>query len=97
MDFNEHDCLCVNPFEGDFGDSRDKILPNKIVITTKESECFLCHKKILKGEKTRGLCAIFDGDLMSYRWCSECCHAMSISQKDNGEAWEKRYEIARDN
>lgn len=95
MDFNEHDCLSVNPFEGDFGDPSDRVLKDKIVTTRKDNECFLCNNKILKGERSRVLTCIFDGELESYRWCSECCHAMAVSIEDVGEAWEERCRIGR--
>lgn len=39
------------------------------------------------------LAAVFDGTLMSYRWCSECCAAMAASWTDDGRAWEDRVRL----
>ena len=46
-------------------------------------------------ERVRLLAAVFDGTLMNYRWCSECCAAMAASWTDNGEAWEARARLGR--
>jgi hypothetical protein len=32
------------------------------------------------------MAAVFDGELMSYRWCNACCAAMAKSLYDDGEA-----------
>ena len=44
----------------------------------------------------RLLAAVFDGSLMSYRWCSECCAAMAANWTDNGDAWTARARLGRE-
>ena len=46
--------------------------------------------------RPRLLAAVFDGTMMSYRWCSECCAAMAASWTDNGDAWEARARLGRE-
>lgn len=53
----------------------------------------MCRQEIVPGERARLLAAVFDGTLMSYRWCSECCAAMAASWTDDGRAWEARVRI----
>lgn len=91
--FDEKACLSVNPFEGDFGSPADTVLKDKIGVARKGGQCGMCRQEIVPGEKIRILSAIFDGDLMSYRWCSACCAAMAISREDEGEAWEARVRL----
>ena len=88
--FDESACLNANPFEGDFGEPGDRILQDKIVTTRKPAQCGCCHGTTEVGERTRSIKAVFDGQLMSYRFCSECCHAMACMWDDDGEAWESR-------
>ncbi len=89
------DCLSVNPFEGDFGAPGDKVLKDKIGIARKAGPCGMCGQEILPGQKVRILAAVFDGALMSYRWCGLCCLAMARSWEDDGEAWEQRASLRR--
>lgn len=91
----EIDCLKCNPFEGDFGSPGDKVLKDKIVTARKSGICGMCRQEIKPGSRARTLAAVFDGDLMSYRWCEKCCEAMAASWTDNGDAWEARVAIAR--
>jgi hypothetical protein len=91
--FDENECLEVNPFEGDFGTPSDRILKNKIVTARKGRVCGMCREVIKPGERIRTLTAIFDGQLMSYHWCSACCSAMATSWNDGGVAWESRVKI----
>lgn len=93
--FNEQMCLETNPFEGDFGSPSDKTLKDKIVTTRKSCHCGMCKQAIVAGERSRVLVAIFDGDLMHYRFCSACCKAMELSWTDDGLAWEKQVTIGR--
>ena len=91
--FDEAECLKVNPFEGDFGSPGDKVLKDKIGTARKGGTCGMCRQDIVPGERVRLLAAVFDGTLMSYRWCSECCAAMAESWTDDGRAWEARVRI----
>ncbi|AUZ70349.1 MULTISPECIES: hypothetical protein [Citrobacter freundii complex] len=70
-------------FEGDFGTPCDTELSNKIVTSRGEYKCHICAGEILKGENHRSTTWKFDGELMSYRCCNECCVAMVKSV--NGE------------
>jgi len=91
--FDEADCLKTNPFEGDFGSPGDKVLKDKICTARKGGTCGMCRQEIVPGERVRTLAAVFDGELMSYRWCSECCAAMAASWTDDGRAWESRVRL----
>ena len=94
--FDEAECLKVNPFEGDFGSPGDKVLKDKIGTARKGGTCGMCRQDIVPGERVRLLAAVFDGTLMSYRWCSECCAAMAESWTDDGRAWEARVRIGEE-
>lgn len=93
--FSEYDCLCCGPFEGDFGSPDDRILKDKIVTARKDGECHLCNQQIQPRTRIRTMTAVFDGELMSFRWCTACCAAMAKSLYDDGEAWEERAALAR--
>ncbi len=94
--FDEVECLKTNPFEGDFGSPGDKVLKDKIGTARKGGTCGMCRQEIVPGERVRLLAAVFDGTLMSYRWCSECCAAMAASWTDNGDAWTARARLGRE-
>lgn len=85
--------LTFNPFEGDFGDQRDRVLKNKMGVARKAGECDNCAQQIQPGERIRLMAALFDGELMSYRWCALCCAAMATCADDNGEAYEARFAL----
>ena len=72
-------------FEGDFGEPGDTELSNKIVTGRGEYKCFVCRSKILKGEIHRSATWKFDGEIMSYRCCNECCVAMVASVEGDYE------------
>lgn len=88
--FNESDCLKYYPFDGDFGAPGDRTLSDRIVTARREGECHDCAQTIHRGERTRRLCAIFDKEMRSYRWCEACCCAMAGSWTDSGAALEAR-------
>ena len=73
------DALDFDLFAGDFGDSDDVELSNKIVSGRGEYTCFICYGAIAKGEVHRSAVHKFDGDIMTYRVCNECCKAMVSS------------------
>lgn len=93
--FDENACLDTDPFDGDFGDPGDRVLQDKIVTTRKPKACGCCRQTTKVGERTRSIVAIFDGQLMRYRFCSECCYAMARlwDDDDDGELWEQRTRI----
>lgn len=94
-DFDEPDCLACDPFEGDFGEPGDRTLKDKIATARKPGPCHLCGLEIQKGERIRTRTDIFEGEIMSFRWCSKCCVAMAKSWTDNGYAYEKRAALSR--
>lgn len=73
------DSLDFDLFEGDFGTPGDTELSNKIVTSRGEYKCHICSGQILKGEIHRSTTWKFDGELMAYRCCNECCLAMVSS------------------
>lgn len=95
MEFNQEDCLACDPFEGDFGEPGDRTLKDKIIKVRKPGPCHLCDQEIKKKELARSRTDIFDGELMSFRWCSLCCEAMALSWTDNGDAYEARAALAK--
>lgn len=99
----EKDALILefDPFEGDFGDSGDCVLQNKMVLARKEGPCAHCGSQIKKGERVRSQQSKFDGQLMSHRWCAACCDAMATyypaDDDEDGEIgveYEARSQIA---
>jgi hypothetical protein len=91
--FDERACLQVNPFDGDFGSPGDRVLKDKIGTARKGGMCGMCRQEIQPGERVRLLAAIFDGRMMSYRWCSACCAAMAVSWHDEGRTLEARVRL----
>lgn len=98
----DHDAaLAFDLFAGDFGDSDDVELSNKIVTGRGAYICFICYGPIVKGEIHRSAVHKFDGELMTYRICNECCKAMASSvnceftddDSDGQEAIEARYSL----
>ncbi|EDT1620314.1 hypothetical protein LS97_002143 [Salmonella enterica subsp. enterica] len=83
-------------FEGDFGTPFDTELSNKIVTSRGEYKCHICAGEILKGENHRSTTWKFDGELMSYRCCNECCMAMVKSvnyEYEEDDPIEARYAL----
>ena len=93
--FDEPDCLACDPFEGDFGEPGDRTLKDKIITARKAGPCHLCGQEIQPGERVRSRADIFDGELMSFRWCNLCCVAMGKSWTDSGEALEQRAALSK--
>jgi len=88
--FDEKKCLSADPFAGDFGEPDDRTLRDKIVVARKAGPCHDCAQTIKPGERVRSRSDIFDGQMMSFRWCEKCCEAMALSWEDGGKAWEER-------
>ena len=89
-EINEDDVLAYDPFQGDFGNSDDRTLKDKMVTARKGGECHMCAGNIVPGERIRSRSDIFDGQMMYFRWCNACCRAMADSWEDEGFAIEKR-------
>ncbi|MDO9273598.1 MAG: hypothetical protein Q7T94_11355 [Rugosibacter sp.] len=91
--FDECECLKYWPFDGDFGHPSDKILKDKIGIARKGGPCCECLTEIRPGERIRMIGAIFDDQMMSYRYCSACCSAMAEMWTGNWNAMDERLEV----
>ncbi len=90
------DALDFDIFEGDFGTACDIELSNKIVTSRGEYKCHICHGLVLKGEIHRSTTWKFDGELMTYRCCNECCKAMVASvncEYEEDDPIEARYSL----
>lgn len=92
---NESAVLSCNPFDGDYGGSGaiDRVLKDRMVTARKPGPCHLCLGTIKPGERARSRAEVYDGELMSFRWCEKCCRAMAKSLEDDGDAYEARAEI----
>lgn len=90
MTDDEANILDFDAFQGDFGAPGDRVLTNKMGIARKPGECQDCGQEIKPGERVRMMSAVFDGELMRYRWCALCCAAMASYEQDHGEAYEAR-------
>jgi hypothetical protein len=92
---NLNDCLDFDPFEGDFGDQGDKTFKDKIVKGRKEKACFHCEKKILVGEIHRNRIDLSGGEILTFRWCNECCDLMRKIATQNGSECEEIDDLDR--
>lgn len=90
---NEAEALQYDPFAGDFGEVGDRWLRNKMVTARKAGPCHECLGQIKPGERIRSLVALFSREVMSYRFCNACCHAMAACWTDNGKALEARWAL----
>jgi hypothetical protein len=90
--WSEADCLACDPFAGDYGGASadDRILSDRIVTARKGGECQTCAGPVQPGTRIRTRTEVYDGDLMSFRWCTECCEAMAREATDGGSALERR-------
>lgn len=86
----EENVLNYNPFEGDFGEPGDITFKDRLITSRKEHRCIYCCNKINKGDTYRKIVSKFSGELMTHRYCKQCCDAMAISWRDEGRAIEKR-------
>lgn len=95
------DALNFDPFEGDFGDSSECTLKNKIVVARKEHTCHICNGTIKVGELSRNMVQMFEGQIGSWYFCQECCIAMTkifehndnIDNDDSEDELYKRYTL----
>lgn len=92
----ESECLATDPFEGDYGDAGDRTLRDKMVTARKGGICHDCAGEIEPGTRVRSRADIFDGEMMSFRWCETCCRAQALSWEDEGKAWEARISIGHE-
>ncbi|ENE0485968.1 hypothetical protein ABMI99_000278 [Escherichia coli] len=93
------DALDFYLFEGDFGAPFDIELSNKIVTSRGEYTCHICAGEISNGEIHRSTTWKFDGELMSYRCCNECCVVMVKSvncEYEDKDPVEARYALGEE-
>jgi hypothetical protein len=71
------------PVDGIFGcEDEAKTLSDKIVTARKEHTCHNCGAPVLPGERHRAISQVYDGEFGTFRFCSECCLAMSDDVND---------------
>ncbi|MFW2015234.1 hypothetical protein [Acinetobacter bereziniae] len=71
--------LSVDPFEGDFGDGSN--LTDKIVKTRKTQQlCSDCLSICEPNKYSRVISSSVDGQLITNRYCQECCTAMAFDE-----------------
>lgn len=90
--------LQCDPFAGDFGGSgsNDRILRDKMGTARKCGPCQDCGQEIKPGERIRIRAEIFDGAMMSFRWCQACCEAMAQWTAGNDEPLIARHALRQE-
>jgi hypothetical protein len=97
MSMSERQILTFDPFQGDYpgaGDG-DRLLSDKMVTCRKARPCHTCAELTVTGSRIRARVEVYDGEMMSFAWCAECCATMA--KDDDGEAYEKRIELGAEN
>lgn len=76
----ESACLADDPFAGDYGGAcaGDGVLSDKMVTNRKGGVCQTCAGECAPGTRNRVRVEVYDGELMSFRWCQTCCFAMAV-------------------
>lgn len=93
-------CLGFDPFEGDFGNPGDRTFRDRIATARKAYECSHCGGAICIGDRHRSRIDKVDGEIMSFRWCTDCCAVMAgceadaqtEEELDQRDAYEERWE-----
>lgn len=76
--------LDIDVFDGDFGDSGDTILADKIVKARKAHRCIICKEQIITGDYYRTITHICDGELNTNKYCIPCLLSMMDNEHENG-------------
>lgn len=94
-DFSAASCLACDPFAGDFGGGGDwdRILSDKIVVCRKKRKCHICAGFCKPRTRIRSRTEVFDGEMMRFAWCNDCCAAMAAYDGDSDSELERRYSI----
>ncbi len=94
-EFSAQKCLACDPFAGDFGGAGewDRILSDKIVVCRKKRKCHICAGFCKPRTRIRARTEVFDGEMMRFAWCSDCCAAMAAYDGDESSELERRYSI----
>lgn len=76
----EDRCMSDDPFAGDFGGSGDgdRVLSDKMVTNRKGGTCHSCAGDCEAGTRNRVRAEVYDGELMRFRWCQQCCFGMAV-------------------
>lgn len=94
MSVNLAGALHYDPFAGDFGGDHNVHFRDLIVTFRAQHWCHMCQCGIAKG--TRGRLSVwkFDGEVITYRWCTECCEAMAYDVTHDGvDRTSERYRL----
>ena len=88
--------LQADMFAGDRADGTERCLENKIVVGRVSTPCSWCGLPTKPKTHHRTLKMIFDGELMSYRYCESCCKAMAASERiGEPDILEMRMDLAK--
>ena len=96
-EFDEKQALRYPLFQDDFGEQGDRVLTDEIRTTRKQYICCECLSAVHIGTRCRYHAGIYGGRLMAYRFCSECCQAMSLVFNGDEDAMDSRSEIRAEN
>lgn len=93
--YNFDDCLRYDPFAGDIVHAGEAVcFGDRIVTVRKNHWCHMCGCGIGKGTKTRLAVWLWMGEVVTYRWCEECCVAMARDVAVDGCGFTaKRYQL----
>jgi len=83
--FDLTECLDFDAFQGDFGAGDEHLFANKIVTARKLHECWHCTGEIKPGDKHRLMKEKSDGELRTFRWCTDCCIGMVLDLKGHSQ------------
>ena len=89
----EQAVMACNPFLGDKDGGAE--LHDKMVTARVENECHCCGGTIKPGDRIRSRKERDYGELVTFRWCPDCCAAMALEDEDMGAAFEARIDLHR--
>lgn len=87
-------CLAHEPFND--RDSTARVLGDRMATARKRGPCVMCLGDIRLGDRVRIRDEVCDRQIMAFRFCTACCHAMATAEDDAGEALERRHRIAHE-
>lgn len=91
----KQDAMYFDPFDGDYGGdgASDRVLSDKIVKARVGGTCHLCGQECKPETNVRSRTEVYDGQMMSFRWCEKCCSAMAKYANGNEAPIDKRYAL----
>lgn len=74
-------CMSDDPFAGDLGGGGggDHVLTDKMVTNRRGGTCHTCAGECAPSSRNRVRTEVYDGEMMSFRWCQTCCFGMAIA------------------